>query len=68
MKQKGVGQSANPSRSHLSRDGLLGLDRQVMHIDMTGQAVGEHLQLFFVMRFIMTLRGSSGLCHAPDDR
>ena len=26
-----------------------------MHIDMAGQTVGEHFQLSFVVRFIMTL-------------
>ena len=29
-----------------------------MHIEMTGQTVREHLQLFFVMRFIMTVEAA----------
>ncbi len=32
-----------------------------MHIEMTGQTVGEHLQLFFVMRFIMTVEAARDL-------
>jgi hypothetical protein len=52
LKKRGVGLQANPSEH---QSDLLLFDRQIMNINMAGQTVREHLQLFLVVWFCMAL-------------